>query len=339
MTTKLCPFCAEEIKEATIVCKHCGRELDPQGVASATRELDDQIAEESQAGDRFLHVREFDASTVLAKHSPKEEIVRRIQSYWLRQLKEGAWVDFFHYPLAKVDPRKYIDWGEKLFKESFLRGDGSVEGAINWLSENSPKFGFLKPMKNYEGEFAAEALKRGLYRYTKEEAKGVWKRALGRVIEDAVKNSEPEEYKSNVLSATGYTLKEVLGEGLAQELQKDLIQAALELVETQKESIESGKETKRIVITKEMLDNPSTALEHIYATRYRHELLEKTVREVIDWLLDNATKMVISDDDAKEFIASRLDEEEYLPDYANELTVYQSVRDGLERDGYKLKTK
>ena len=25
--TKLCPFCAEEIKTAAIVCKHCGREL------------------------------------------------------------------------------------------------------------------------------------------------------------------------------------------------------------------------------------------------------------------------------------------------------------------------
>ena len=25
--TRLCPFCAEEIKKAAIVCKHCGRDI------------------------------------------------------------------------------------------------------------------------------------------------------------------------------------------------------------------------------------------------------------------------------------------------------------------------
>lgn len=29
-TTRKCPFCAEEIKKEAIICKHCGREVDPE---------------------------------------------------------------------------------------------------------------------------------------------------------------------------------------------------------------------------------------------------------------------------------------------------------------------
>ena len=30
MTMKLCPFCAEEIQDAAVKCKHCGEFLDPR---------------------------------------------------------------------------------------------------------------------------------------------------------------------------------------------------------------------------------------------------------------------------------------------------------------------
>ena len=41
---RVCPFCAETVKAAAVVCKHCGRDIAPPAQRIRAPEIDDEIA-------------------------------------------------------------------------------------------------------------------------------------------------------------------------------------------------------------------------------------------------------------------------------------------------------
>ena len=96
---KKCPYCAEEIQDAAIVCKHCGRELAPNMVAEVSLNL------EGREADKTPSVEDWDSQNSEVK--PK-------RSLWKSAWTFGAAVTILISCGVLVDPYSQFVGSNKL---------------------------------------------------------------------------------------------------------------------------------------------------------------------------------------------------------------------------------
>jgi len=66
MSTKQCPFCAEEIQEETVVCRHCGRDLVPEALPMVDAPKADEKARKKANQSGFLALAFLTVGSILA---------------------------------------------------------------------------------------------------------------------------------------------------------------------------------------------------------------------------------------------------------------------------------
>lgn len=125
---KVCPYCAEEIQEAAIVCRWCGRDLAPDAVSAVSMGLDDSVQEptERDAPDHIPATGDTRGDAAAAAYRAKQEIKQPIaasvastvppsqtntiqpavpsDSFW------GRYKEFIIYGALMAVPLPFIGW-------------------------------------------------------------------------------------------------------------------------------------------------------------------------------------------------------------------------------------
>lgn len=339
--TKVCPFCAEDIKAAAVVCKHCGRELTPKKVS----EVENSISKTTNENliEHYLIEKEFNSEPLFNKYNPPDQFVTQYYKLRLERLKKN-WPQHRPYPLYPYNYEIFIEWYNKLFHDALHHVGNSAEGAIAWLNNNSPKFGILKPLKNLDGEMAANQLKMFFHEYTREEAKQRLGMAVIRLVESAIlHHDDPDQFFANS-SHIDFSLKESQGFELPASMREEISEAAQRLIRENEDLIESNTSYVHHEFSQEILDNPPTILDRLRVTEYKFQYYRKINSVIIDELIamdsteiSGKSKGIILKEGIIRLIKSRIINDEVISDLMDEEFILSNIISDLEIKGYEIK--
>ena len=171
---KKCPYCAEEVQDAAIVCKHCGRELDSQAVHEVKAVLD---TPGETASEPKLETRP-EWKGMPNGYSPPPNHISAIHSAAQDVLRNGGWREAgipVQLPRS-MKPKKFEKFHMEIAEKGWQKGERTAEGSFEWLTI------YANSEKNRDKSNAARSAGLTFYKYTKQRYNEVYVYNLERVL-------------------------------------------------------------------------------------------------------------------------------------------------------------